>query len=346
MSSPTPASRIQGCLVGAAVAEAAAIAGVSPYSSGETAQVSGDSPSGDTDLRPLGAAGQLTLFTADALVEVIEWANGGVHADEAATVWLASLRWVARQGVPVSPNAPIAQPRWLDAQAGVLVPAAVRPAWIGTLAGGEMGTRGRPIGTEYNDAGAAAHAAPFGLIAHVPAGSVLKMAVDGAALTHGAPTALQAAAAVACMTHFLSLGADGRTAAGSAYAQIASLRSPDDAVLAALDAERAAAWPPPSGGNTGSQASGHPDAAGTLAGALSAVVAAESAHESGDPARHAFAAGVGLASVHGTDAAAIAGALLGARWGGESVPPEWIAHTAGMAAAGGIATRLSEVTGV
>ncbi|WP_369044785.1 ADP-ribosylglycohydrolase family protein [Sinomonas sp. P10A9] len=355
MTSPTPASRIQGCLVGTAVAEAAAIAGLSADASGEV-WGPGEALAGDAALRPLGAAGQLTLFTADGLAEVIEWANDGVHADEAAGVWLASLRWVAAQGVPLSPSAPMAQPRWLDAQDGVLVPAAVRPVWLGSLASGEMGLPGRPSGSDCDDAGAAAHAAAFGLIAHVSAATVAKMAFDGAALTHSAPVALQAAAAVACMTHFLTLGADYRTAAGSAYAQIASLRSPHDAVLAALDAAGEAGSastgssvggdaPGSAGGTAGARVEGRADAAAILAGAVASVLAAESAHASGDPRQHAFAAGIRLAAAHGSDAAAIAGALLGTGWGYEAVPTEWITRTAGMIAAEGVAVHFADVTG-
>lgn len=331
MSSPSPTSRIQGCLVGTAAAEAAALADGSSEASGHSGP------------RPLGAAGQLTLFTADALLEAIEWANSGVHADEAACVWLASLRWVAAQGVPVSPSAPLGQPRWLDAQEGVLVPAAARPAWIASLAGGEMGSPSRPVGREFDDAGAAAHAAPFGLVPHIPAAAVAKMSVEGAALTHGAPAALQAAAAVASMAHFLALGTDCRTAAESARAQIGSLRSPDEGVLAAFGPALGAADGPGSTGST--EGTDHPGAAATFAGALSAVAAAESAADSGDAVRAAFAGGIQLAAAHGTDAAAIAGALLGTRWGLEAVPPEWVAGTAGMAAAEGLASRFAEATG-
>lgn len=338
MDMPSPASRIRGCLLGAAVAEAAAIAG--------TADASPTSPTSRTStgqLRPLGPEGQLTLFTADALTEAIEWANDGVHADEAACVWLASLRWLSAQGVPVSPQAPIAQPRWLDSQDGVSVPAAVRPAWVASLAGGEMGSPSRPMGVEFDDAGAAAHAAPYGLVPHIPAAAVVKMSADGASLTHGATVAVQAAAAVAAMTHFLSLGADCRTAAGSARAQIASLRAPDERVLGAF-AQDDDPWHPGSSPQQSSPARDD-DAAAALAGALSAVLAAESARDSGDALEVAFAAGVGLAAAYGPDAAAISGALLGTRWGQDSVPAAWLTQTAGTTAALGVADRLAEVTG-
>lgn len=329
MAIPSPSSRIRGCLLGTAVAEAAAIAGVAAASAAD--------PTAPHAPRPLGPAGQLTLFTADALAEAIEWANSGVHADEAACAWLASLRWLAAQGVQVSPSAPVGQPRWLDAQDGVTVPAAVRPAWTASLAGGEMGSPSRPVGLEFDDAGAAAHAAPYGLIPHIPAAAVVKMSAEGASLTHGAPVAVQAAAAVAAMTHFLVLGAGFRTAAESARAQLASLRSPDARVVAAFDGPHDAAA-------ASSEAAGA-DAAASLAAAIAAVLAAESAVESGDAPDAAFAAGTDLAAAHGTDAAAIAGALLGTRWGHESVPAASVAQTAGTTAALGMADRLAEVTG-
>jgi hypothetical protein len=336
MSTPTASSRIHGCLVGAAVAEAAALAGHA--GAGAPAHAA---PSGDGPMR-LGPAGQLTLFTADGLVEAIEWANDGVHADEAACVWLASLRWLSGQDVPVSPSAPAPQPRWLDSQEGVLVPAAVRPDWIESLAGGEMGTPARPLGLEFADAGAAAHAAPFGLIPHVPAASVVKMSVDGASLTHGTAVAVQSAAAVASLTHFLTLGADARTALGSARAQIASLRVHDPAVVEALDlaAEEGAADAAAGEGPT--HDGGAPE---TLRAAAAAVLAAESAAESGDAHDVAFTAGIALAAAAGSDAAAIAGALLGTLWGRDSVPGAWASATSGTAAADGLADRFAQATG-
>ena len=43
----------------------------------------------------------MTLYTVDGLVEALEWANSGVGADANACVWLAYLRWLETQGVPV-----------------------------------------------------------------------------------------------------------------------------------------------------------------------------------------------------------------------------------------------------
>ena len=329
MSTPSAAERIHGCLAGAAVAEAAALDPAALDPSGpdsSTPSAEGSAP------RPLGAAGQLTLFTADALVEAIEWANDGVHADEAACVWLASLRWLGGQGVQVAPSAPVAQARWLDGQEGVRVPARPLPAWVDSLASGEMGTPSRPLGLGHDDAGAAAHAAPFGLVPHIPAAAVAKMSAEAAHLTHGAAPAVQAAVAVAATAHYLALGADAVTAFASARAQVASLRVADPDVLAALD-------------GIGGVEAGTPPAAAALGRAASAVLAAESAGRSGEPLDGAFAAGVGLAAAHGSDAAAIAGALLGTLWGRDAVPATWIQRTAGMAAVDGVAARLAEVTG-
>ncbi|ASN52271.1 ADP-ribosylglycohydrolase family protein [Sinomonas sp. R1AF57] len=333
MSATSASSRIHGCLVGAVVGEASALAGLAGAHGRGTGLEPGPGPLG------MGPAGQLTLFTADGLLEAIEWANDGVHADEAACVWLASLRWVSGQGVPLSPSAPAAQPRWLDSQEGVRVPAAAQPAWAVSLAGGEMGSTARPLGLEFDDAGAAAHAAPFGLVPHIPAAGVLKMSAEGAALTHGAPVAVQSAVAVASFTHFLALGADALTALGSARAQVASLRSPDAKVLEALDAAVRE-------GVAGDAAAAHDgDASVALRAAAAAVLAAESAVQSGDRHDAAFATGVGLAAAAGSDAAAIAGALLGTLWGRDSVTDAWSSRTAGVAAADGLADRFARLTG-
>ncbi|WP_413248014.1 ADP-ribosylglycohydrolase family protein [Sinomonas flava] len=333
MSATSASSRIHGCLVGAVVGEASALAGLAGAHGRGTGLEPGPGPLG------LGPAGQLTLFTADGLLEAIEWANDGVHADEAACVWLASLRWVSGQGIPLSPSAPAAQPRWLDSQEGVRVPAAAQPAWVASLARGEMGSTARPLGLEFDDAGAAAHAAPFGLVPHIPAAGVLKMSAEGAALTHGAPVAVQSAVAVASVTHFLALGADALTALGSARAQVASLRSPDAKVLEALDAAVRE-------GVAGDAAAAHDgDASVALRAAAAAVLAAESAVQSGDRHDAAFATGVGLAAAAGSDAAAIAGALLGTLWGRDSVTDAWSSRTAGVAAADGLADRFARLTG-
>ena len=41
----------------------------------------------------------MTLYTADGLLEALEWANDGVAADINACLWLAYLRWLGTQGV-------------------------------------------------------------------------------------------------------------------------------------------------------------------------------------------------------------------------------------------------------
>ena len=177
--------------------------------------------------------------------------------------------------------------------------------------------------------------APFGLVPHIPAAAVAKMSAEAAHLTHGAAPAVQAAVAVAATAHYLALGADAVTAFASARAQVASLRMAEADVLEALE-------------GIGGVGAGAPPAAAVLGRAVSAVLAAESAAESGEPRDSAFAAGVGLAAKapsSGSDAAAIAGALLGTLWGRGAVPGRWIERTAGMAAADGVAARLAEVTG-
>ena len=41
----------------------------------------------------------MTLYTADGLLEALEWANDGVAPDINACLWLAYLRWLGTQGV-------------------------------------------------------------------------------------------------------------------------------------------------------------------------------------------------------------------------------------------------------
>ena len=79
-------------------------------------------PSGLVDLSQSGAPAhfsddtQMTLYTLDGLLDVLEWANDGVGADVNACQWLAYLRWLKTQGIPAAGHAPEQPPRWIDAQ--------------------------------------------------------------------------------------------------------------------------------------------------------------------------------------------------------------------------------------
>lgn len=311
-------ARIHGCLLGLAAAEAVAIEG---------AREAPDRP--DDGVLRLGPAGQLALYTADALVEVLEWANDGVYADQAATVWLAALRWAAGQGLVLPSSAPPAPHRWIDAEPSVARPLPVRPAWVASLASGEMGTSARPLGLTFDDAGAAARTAPLGLIPGTPTSAVLTMAADAASLTHGHPDAVQASIAVASAVHAALGGADLGDALGAAKAVVAGLRSPERAIVDAL---------------TVTSTRGVPHGAATAPRALAgAVRAALATGQEGSP--DAFRRSTLTAGGAGADAAAIAGALLGTVWGPETVPADWAARLDGAQVVARVATMLADAAG-
>ncbi|WP_171041231.1 ADP-ribosylglycohydrolase family protein [Sinomonas susongensis] len=318
-STPSIRARIHGCLLGLATAEAVVLE--------EAGSAHGRTDDGRL---ALGVSGQLALYTADALVEVLEWANRGVYADQAATLWLAALRWAAGQGVPLPPSAPPAQPRWIDSEPAAVRPLPVRPSWVASLASGEMGTAGRPLGPAFDDAAAAARTAPLGLIPGTPSSAVLTMAAEGASLTHGHPDAVQASVAVASAVHAALGGSDVSEAVDAAKAAVAGLRSPEQDIVDAL-----------AGASTSDTA---PPAAARASQSLAAAVrAALGAGEVGGP--EAFRRAVLKTSDAGAEAAAITGALLGTAWGNEIVPSDWAERLDASAVIGRMATMLADAAG-
>jgi ADP-ribosylglycohydrolase len=307
----------------------------------------------------LEASGQLSLYTADALIEVLEWANNGVYADQAACVWLAFLRWATGQGVALPASAPPAPRRWIDSQPAVRRALPDRPVWVSSLASGVMGTPARPLGSTFDDGAAAARSGPFGLIPGTPAEAVAAMALDAAALAQGHPSAMQSAAAVALLVRELvSVPIVGdparRTATGSSFSDaaeavrglLANRRAPAEDVLAALDVTP----------EEGARLEDASPAARALAAALEAAIIAEREIAVGEriadstggtaPARSdAFEAAVARAADSGSDAAAIAGALLGCHWGEQSVPAGWAARLEGADVASRLAEALAKASG-
>ncbi|KHL04915.1 ADP-ribosylglycohydrolase family protein [Sinomonas humi] len=315
---PSTRSRIHGCLLGLATAEAVALRHRGAARDGA-----------DDGVLRLGADGQLALYTADALVQVLEWANEGVYADQAATLWLAGLRWAAVQGVELPSSAPPAPPRWIDTEPSVARPLPVRPAWLASLASGEMGTAARPLGPEFDDAAAAARTAPLGLVPGTPSSAVLTMAVDGASLTHGHPDAVQASIALAQAVHAALAGSPLGGAVDAARGAIAGLRSPEQDIVDALT------------GNSSEKL--RPEAGQAALSLAEGVRAALSAGQEGDAG--VFEKSVVRASEAGPDAAAITGALLGTAWGHEAVPAEWSARLEGAHVVARLAAMLADAAG-
>ncbi len=242
--SPSPRSRLHGCLLGGALGDSLGYAVESDSISAIRGRFG---PAGLQDFSALDAGSpfsddtQMTLYTADGLLEALEWANDGVAADLNACLWLAYLRWLGNQGVAAPASAPVQPPRWIDAQDVLKTRRSPGNACLSGLATGEMGTVQRPVNPEAKGCGTVMRSAPFGLIPHLEPESVYKLSADAASLTHGHPSARQSAGVFSLLIHDLLSGLGLREAAESALRRLHGgvLRKgegPDPEVAARLEA--------------------------------------------------------------------------------------------------------------
>jgi ADP-ribosylglycohydrolase len=372
---PSPASRIHGCLLGGALGDSlgyaiefdsiTAIRGRFGAAGlrGFEALDGGSHFSDDT---------QMTLYTVDGLVEALEWANSGVGADANACLWLAYLRWLDTQGVPFPEQAPRPQPRWIDGQPVLRHRRAPGNACLSGLATGEMGTVYRPVNPESKGCGTVVRSAPFGLIPHIPAESVYKLSADAASLTHGHPSARQSAGVFSLLIHSLIQGHSLVEAAQAAVLRVEADAEAAPELRERLGAAlRLAGYAGAAGGAaTGPQAVLSPEdlvselgegwvAEEALAVGLYAVLAtAPGAFPAGssadspagrlaaDPVEH-FKAAIALAINHSGDSdstGSIAGNILGAHYGEECLPADWLAALEAPEVIRGMASQLVSVT--
>ncbi|WP_346959197.1 ADP-ribosylglycohydrolase family protein [uncultured Arthrobacter sp.] len=312
---------------------------------------------------------QMTLYTVDGLLEALEWANSGVAADTNSCLWLAYLRWLASQGVKLPESAPFQPPRWIDSHDVLRHRRAPGNACLSGLATGEMGTVYRPVNPESKGCGTVMRSAPFGLIPYVAADAVYKMSADAASLTHGHPSARQSAGVFSLLIHALVSGKDLHEAAGAALSQLQEGRlpkgeDPDPALVDRLAAAlRLAAAAAPGAGGAADGAGGLLDAEElvrelgegwvaeeALAVGLYAVLATApdpTAAGAAGPAEH-FRAAIAVAVNHSGDSdstASIAGNILGAHYGEDCLPADWLAALEAPEVIRGMAERLAAVTG-
>lgn len=272
---------------------------------------------------------QMTLYTLDGLLDVLEWANDGISADVNACQWLAYLRWLKTQGVPVPEHAPEQSPRWIDQQSVLHHQRHPGNACITGLATGEMGTAARPVNPDSKGCGTVMRSAPYGLLPNIEPETIYKMSSDAACLTHGHPAARQSSGAFSWLIQQLVMGGLSlRAAAESARDRAAAEPLADPALMARLDAALAMA-----AAHDGEQLSGDSltDALGlgwvaeeALAVALYSVLSTEAA--AATPVEH-FLAAIRLATNHSGDSdstASIAGNILGAFYGEPALPPSWL----------------------
>jgi len=154
-------SRVAGLFAGGAAAEAAAI---------------------DPDNTEITTGTQLSLYVADGLLEVLEWAAEGQAADPPAAIWLALLRWYKNRYGAFPDGLPAAPDRWIDHYE--LYAGDVDDATKAGLEEPEMGLVRKPHGENAPGADALLRAAPLGMLPQMDAEWVTKMSQQTAVLTH------------------------------------------------------------------------------------------------------------------------------------------------------------------
>lgn len=272
---------------------------------------------------------QMTLYSLDGLLEVLEWANDGVGADINACQWLAYLRWLKTQGLAASSIAPVPSPRWIDSQSVLHHQRHPGNACLSGLMTGEMGTVARPVNPDSKGCGTVMRSAPYGLLPNVEAETVYKISSDAASLTHGHPAARQSSGAFSWLIHALVMGQQSlREAAESAQERAVAEPHADSALLerlaAALELSTHDGDPLPGDQLTAALGEGWV-AEEALAIAIYAVLATEVAGAS--PTEH-FMRAMRVAANHDGDSdstASIAGNILGAYYGEAALPASWLA---------------------
>lgn len=348
---PTLKSRIHGALLGGALGDALGYAveadsiGAIRRRFGARGLTGFDALSGSW---PFSDDTQLTLYTVDGLVEALEWANDGVGADVNACLWLAYLRWLANQGEDAGASAPAPQPRWIDGNEVLRQRRHPEQDCITGLASGEMGTSVRPVNPEAKGAGTVMRSAPFGLIPHIAPDAVYKLSSDAASLTHGHPSARQSAGIFSLLIHKLVSGEALRDAAAAVAAHAATLPDvapelPERLEAALRLADNAIVDPEElvhvlGGGRMAEEA---------LAVALYAVLATLPADDAdAGPGRH-FRDAVVLAVNHdgpSSTTGSLAGNILGAFYGEDCLPAQWLGALEAPGVVRGMANQLVKVT--
>lgn len=351
-STPSLKSRIHGCLLGGALGDSLGYAVEFDSIDQIRARFGASGLTGFEALArtsPFSDDTQMTLYTVDGLVEALEWANSGVGADVNACLWLAYLRWLATQGEAAPAAAPVPQPRWIDGQPVLHQRRHPGRACISGLATGEMGTSVRPVNPESKGCGTVMRSAPFGLIPHIAPDAVYKLSSDAASLTHGHPSARQSAGTFSLLIHRIVAGDGLREAAAEALAHATGFDGvapelPDRLEGALRLAGKGIVTP-----EELVQALGEGWVAEeALAVALYAVLATlpDAGATVPDPTQH-FREAVALAVNHSGDSdstGSVAGNILGAFYGEDCLPGEWLAALEAPEVIRAMADQLVAVT--
>lgn len=317
-------SRVRGALLGGAIGDALG-AGVSGLSLEEIRETHG--ADAVTDFVPAhGGRGlvtsitQLNLFTVDGLIRAqVRRDIGAWHPP--TDVHQAHLRWAATQH-DWGPDERRKDNGWLAGQEWLYARRSPTRECLNGLGDTVMGTLDRPKNPAAHDSAALTRSAPFGLLVGWEPQLVLQLAVECAAQTHGHPTALLSAGALAVMVHGL---ARGETLDGSVQQALALLaeRPGHEPVTEALQQA------------LGTVRQGIPGPAlieslGATDSAEDVLAVAVYCALVGEDVRH----GLRLAVNHGGPSSAtgtLCGALLGALHGETALPPAWLAELEGRA---------------
>ncbi|WP_349238345.1 ADP-ribosylglycohydrolase family protein [Arthrobacter sp. Helios] len=319
-------NKVHGCLLGGALGDALGYAVEFDSLEGIRDRFGDTGLTGFSQLAapaPVSDDTQMTLYTVDGLVDVLQWANDGVGADETACLWLAYLRWMKTQGLQLPGNAPYQSDRWIDGQEVLRHRRDPANGCISALMTGEMGTRFRPLNPDSKESGAVTRSAPFGLLPYVADDVLYRFSADGAALTHGHASALHSAAVFSTLIHdLLPEGATLQAAAEQAVERAAAGDVPE--LTGRLRAAVALAAEQDVAAERMTEVLGE----GWVAEEALAIglFAALSARRAGTPEAQ-FRKAMAVAVNHDGDSdatASVAGNILGALYGREALPQEWI----------------------
>lgn len=316
-SVPDDRARIRGCLLGGAVGDALG-APVEFMSRAEIAAAYG--AEGITTLgEAYGVVGaitddtQMTLFTAEGLMRAQNRVIAKGIVNVPGIVWRAYLRWLATQEPGMGLES-AGHDGWLFRIDGLHVRRAPGATCLSALIAGEPGSTERPL-NDSKGCGGVMRVAPVGLF---PAVDAFTAGCDVAALTHGHPS--------------------GYLAAGYLARLIQKVCAGDPVWLAAVTTRDAIPR-----GAASQELRGAIDHALTLA-ARTAVPTDEDVESLGEGwvaeeavaislycalTARSFAEGVRLAVNHDGDSdstGAITGNILGALWGEQAIPPDWLGN--------------------
>lgn len=266
---------------------------------------------------------QMTLFTAEGLIRAHHAARLGGAANAVEVLHASYRRWLVTQqhhpdevflGTVGAVDVQL-RSGWLVTRRELWRPRSPGLTCIGALSAGVMGRPGHPI-NDSKGCGGVMRVAPIGLVASEP----FALGVAAAAITHTHPTGFLAAGVLARVVAGLAAGSEPLDAIGAAAMELRFWPEHEETLAAVRSAvELAARHPVPDPARVAELGGGWV-AEEALAIALYCTLCATS-----------FRHGVLAAVNHSGDSdstGAIAGNLLGLRFGVEGIPAEWVQHLA------------------